>query len=88
MIDPLKPFPLEATEVEARFGEDGRITVLSFTWRGRKWAVVGQGRQWGADDGFHFLVMTTTGELIVELLYVPATGLWHIARTPNQQHTA
>lgn len=79
--------PLEGTEVEARFGDDGRITVLSFTWRGSKWAVLGHGRQWGADDGFHFLVMTT-GELIVELLYVPATGLWHIAGTPNQQHTA
>ena len=83
-----KRSPLETTEVEARFGEDGRITVLSFTWRGRKRPVVGHGRQWGADDGFHFLVMTAAGELIVELLYVPGTGLWHIARTPNQQHTA
>jgi len=88
MTNPLKPLPLEATEVEARFGEDGRITVLSFTWRGDRWPVVGHGRQWGADDGFHFLVMTAAGELIVELLYVPGTGLWHIARTPNQQHTA
>ena len=35
--------PLEATEVEARFGEDGRITVLSFTWRGRKWPVLSHG---------------------------------------------
>jgi hypothetical protein len=32
--------------------------------------------------------MTTTGELVVELLYVPVTGLWHIASTPNQPHTA
>ena len=40
----------EATEVEARFGVDGRINVLSFTWRGRKLPVVSEGRQWGADD--------------------------------------
>jgi hypothetical protein len=87
MTDTPKRLPLEATEVEARFGEDGRITVLSFTWRGRKRPVVGHGRQWGADDGFHFLVMTT-GEQVVELLYVPLSGLWHIAATPSQPHTA
>ena len=68
----------EASEVEARFGEDGRVTVLSFTWHGRKRPVVSQGRQWGADDGFHYLVMTT-GEQIVELVFVPLNGLWHIA---------
>ncbi len=77
----------EATEVEARFGEDGRITVLSFTWRGRKRPVVSHGRQWGAEDGFHFLVMTT-GEQIVELVYVPLSGLWHIAETPARPLSA
>jgi hypothetical protein len=68
----------DATEVEARFREDGHITVLNFTWRGRKRPVLSQGRQWGADDGLHFLVMTT-GEQIVELVYVPLSGLWHVA---------
>jgi hypothetical protein len=77
----------EATEVEARFGEDGRITVLTFTWRGRKRPVVSHGRQWGADDGFHFLVMTT-GDQIVELVYVPLSGLWHVAATPVRPLTA
>ena len=38
----------EAIEVEARFAEDGTITVLSFTWRGRKRPVLNHGRQWGA----------------------------------------
>ena len=76
-----------ATEVEARFGEDGRMTVLSFTWRGRKRPVVSHGRQWGADDGFHFLVMTT-GEQIVELVYVPLSGLWHIAEAPARPLSA
>lgn len=69
------------TEVEARFGEDGHISVLSFTWRGRKRPVLSHGRQWGADDGFHFLVMTT-GDQIVELVYTPLSSLWHIASVP------
>ncbi len=73
----------EATEVEARFGVDGRINVLSFTWRGRKLPVVSEGRQWGADDGFHFLVMTT-GERIFELAYESLTGLWHIVKMPER----
>jgi len=77
----------DATEVEARFGEDGRITILSFTWRGRKRPVLSHGRQWGTDDGFHFLVMTT-GEQIVELVYVPLSSLCHVADAPNRPLTA
>ncbi len=77
----------EATEVEARFGIDGQITILSFTWRGRKRPILSDGRQWGADDGFHFLVMTT-GEQIVELVYVPLSGLWHIADAPPRPLSA
>jgi hypothetical protein len=68
----------QSTEVEARFGEDGGTTVLSFTWRGHKRPVVSQGRQWNAEDGLHFLVMTP-GEQIVELVYAPLSGQWHIA---------
>jgi hypothetical protein len=30
----------------------------------------------------------TTGEQVIELLYVPLSGLWHIAATPNQPHMA
>jgi hypothetical protein len=77
----------DATEVEARFGEDGRITILSFTWRGRKRPVLSHGRQWGAEDGFHFLVMTT-GEQIVELVYVPLSSLWHVAGAPTRPLSA
>jgi len=77
----------DATQVEARFGEDGRITILSFTWRGRKRPVLSHGRQWGTDDGFHFLVMTT-GEQIVELVYVPLSSLWHVADVPARPLTA
>jgi hypothetical protein len=77
----------EAAEVEARFGEDGHISVLAFTWRGRRWSVTGEGRQWGADDGFHFLVMTT-GERIFELVYHAASGLWHVVSAPTPRTAA
>ena len=73
----------ESTEVEARFGVDGKISVLSFTWRGRKLPVISDGRQWGADDGFHFLVMTT-GERVFELAYESLTGLWRIVKMPER----
>ncbi len=68
----------EASEVEARFGADGSITVLSFTWRGVRRPVTSHGRRWADADGQHFMVMTT-GDQIVELVYAPASGRWHIA---------
>ena len=73
----------EPTEVEARFGTDGRVTVLSFTWRGRKLPITSEGRQWGAEDGFHYLVMTT-GERVFELAYEPLSGLWQVVRMPER----
>lgn len=77
----------EATEVEARFAEDGHITLLSFTWRGRKRPVLSHGRQWGSEDGFHFLIMTT-GDQVFELVFAPLSGLWHIARAPDRRLAA
>jgi hypothetical protein len=56
------------TEVEARWDDDGRVTVRSFTWQGQRQAVSSQGRQWVADDGRHVLVMTA-GERVVELVH-------------------
>jgi hypothetical protein len=77
----------DPTEVEARFGADGQITVLSFTWRGRKLPVLGEGRQWGAEDGFHFLVMTT-GERIFELAYHSVSGLWNVVKVTESKAVA
>ena len=77
----------EATEVEARFGEDGKISPLSFTWHGQRRAVTSRGRQWGADDGLHFLVMSS-GDRVFELVFVPMTGLWHVARAPEERGAA
>ena len=77
----------DPTEVEVRFGEGRKITVLSFTWGGRRLPVTSMGREWGADDGFHFLVMTT-GERVFELVYHSASGLWHVASAPQPRVVA
>ena len=77
----------DPTEVEARFGEDGKITVLSFAWRGRRLPVTSMGREWETEAGHHFLVMTT-GERVFELIYHSASGLWHVASAPEQRVVA
>jgi hypothetical protein len=77
----------EPTEVEARFGADGAITLLSFTWQGRVLRVTGMGRQWAEGDTTHFLVMTP-GDRIFELACHRATGQWRILRAPEQKLSA
>ena len=76
---------MTATTVEARFDDSGRITVLSFTWQGRKRPVISHGRQWQAADGRHLLVMTP-GERVFELVY--AAGSWRVARGPRGREAA
>ena len=75
------------TEVEARFGEDGRIAVRRFAWQRRQNVVLSQGRQWVAEDGRHLLVMTG-GERVFELVYEAETGLWRMARAPDEKNAA
>ena len=65
-----------AHDVEARFADDGQITVRRFTYRGQRQIVASQGRQWQAADGRHVLVMTVN-ERTIELVY-DGEG-WHIA---------
>ena len=77
----------EPAEVEARFGEDGKTTVLSFTWRGRRLPVTSMGREWEAEDGHHFLVMTTS-ERVFELVYDPASVRWLAAPASGPTATA
>ena len=47
----------EPAEVEARFGADGEVSVLRFTWGGRWHPAMSHGRRWEAPDGYHCLVM-------------------------------
>ena len=77
----------EPAEVEARFGEDGKITMLSFTWRGRRLPVTSMGREWEAEEGHHFLVMTT-GDRIFELNFHATSGLWNVVRAPEERAVA
>ena len=78
---------MEGLEVEARFSAAGEITVLSFTWRGQKTPVVGEGRQWAAEDGRHFWVMTVD-ERLFELAFAPERGLWRVVQAPASERLA
>ena len=75
------------TEVEARFGDDGRITVRRFAWQRRAYLVLSHGRQWVAEDGRHLLVMTA-GERVFEILYEEAAGQWVLVRGPAESGVA
>ena len=77
----------EPTEVEARFGADGAVTLLSFTWQGRTLRVTSLGRQWMEREVRHFLVMVA-GDRIFELGYSPPTGQWHVIRAPELKLSA
>ena len=77
----------DPTEVEVRFGEDGKITVLSFTWRGRRLPATSMGRAWETEAGHHFLVMTT-GERVFELAYESASARWRAAPVSGRTATA
>lgn len=77
----------DPAEVEARFGEDGKITVLSFAWRGRRLPVTSMGREWESEERHHFLVMTTN-ERVFELVYESASARWHAAPVSGQTATA
>ncbi len=77
----------DPTEVEARFEADGKIMVLSFTWRGRRLPVTSMGREWETEEGHHFLVMTT-GDRIFELNFHATSGLWNVVRAPEERAVA
>ena len=68
----------EPAEVEARFGSDGEVSVLRFTWGGHWQPAVSHGRRWEAPDGYHCLVMAP-GERIFELVFNGANHAWRAA---------
>lgn len=77
----------QATEVEAHFAPDRRITVVSLAWQGRRHVVTDHGRQWEAADGRHVLVMTA-GARVFELLHDRAAGTWALVKAPTGPSTA
>ena len=72
---------IEGLEVEARFSAEGEITVLSLTWRGQKLPVAGQRRQWHAEDGRHFWLLTVD-ERLFEGAFEPERGQWRVVQAP------
>ena len=68
---------MHPVEVTALFATDGTITPLRFRWRGSLYLVESSGRQWRAEDGYHVLVMTSSG-LATELLFAVQENRWYL----------
>jgi hypothetical protein len=77
----------EPTDVEVRFGVDGSVTLLSFTWQGSRLRVTSMGRQWVEGERRHFLVMVA-GDQIFELSHHRGAGQWRIVHAPQQKLSA
>lgn len=74
---------MEIIEVTAHFDPKGRITPLTFVWKGRTYRVEGTGRRWDAKDGIHILVMVT-GNRAFHLVFDGNTGIWKLIRSSEQ----
>ena len=74
---------MEAIEVTAHFDTQGRITPLTFVWRGRSYRVEGTGRRWNAKDGLHILVMVT-GNRAFHLIFENDKSTWKLVRSSEQ----
>lgn len=70
---------MEPVEVVAEFGLDGEIRPRSFSWKGADYPVVSIGRRWEESGSRHILVMVP-GDRVFELVFQPASGLWHLRR--------
>ena len=70
---------METIEVTARFDPEGKITPISFVWRGRVYPVESIGRSWEARDGLHMLVMVP-GNRAYHLIYNPQDKTWKLVR--------
>ena len=69
--------------VECQFSEDGSVQVKKVQLNGR-WQPVGQGRQWGDENGRHVLIMLP-GEQVRELVLQPATLRWQLLNPRQRQ---
>ena len=77
----------EAVTVEAQFLPEGKVRPTSFTWRERRWTIVGLGRQWDEADGRHVLVEAPDGSRF-ELCLVSAEGGWRLLRAWERAYMA
>lgn len=77
----------EPTEVEALFDAEGRVQVRSFTWKGRRWPVVSQGRQWTDEAGRRHTLVMTVRERVYELAYAAEAG-WRVVMASEDRLAA
>lgn len=79
----------EPTEVEAHFDVDGEVAVRSFTWKGRRWPVISQGRQWldPKDGRLHTLLMTVR-ERVYEVAYDQGAKQWCVVMASEDRLAA
>ena len=70
---------MEPIEVTVRFGPQGQITPLQFTWKERSYLVESTGRHWTGADGLHILAMTSSGGMF-ELLFTPGECRWYLGQ--------
>jgi hypothetical protein len=68
---------MQPVEVVARFDAQGRLTPLSFTWRGQTFPVESTGRRWQDERGEHILAMIPV-ERVCELLFTPLEQRWYV----------
>ena len=67
----------EPSDVEAMFLHNGKVRILRFTWKGRSWPVVSQGRQRDTGGELRTLVMTTR-DRVYELMFERSTEQWFV----------
>lgn len=78
---------MEAIEVTAKFGADGKIEPVSLRWQDREQRVEAIGRRWQAEDGLHFLVILPGGQGL-ELRFAPAEQRWYLVRAQPETRAA
>ncbi|MCA9918412.1 MAG: hypothetical protein KC445_10700 [Anaerolineales bacterium] len=67
---------MQQVGVDCSFSPDGSVQVKKVLLNGR-WQPVGQGRQWGDENGRHVLIMLP-GDEVRELVLPPGTLRWQL----------
>jgi len=75
---------MDAIEVVAEFGAQGRVSPYSFEWNNRNYTITSTGRQWQAEDGYHILVMAA-GEQVFHLVFSSSERRWYLIPTYGPQ---
>jgi hypothetical protein len=68
---------MDPIEVTAHFDQQGKISLLQFTWNGSIYRVESTGRHWLDDEGQHLLAMVASG-IIYELIYKKEDWRWYL----------